>query len=113
MRLMLGKDGKPSLLVTVEDDYDTANFKFRVINGAWEGVFTNSHITILGIPGGGDYSDLGLTEILTDNQDRLRSDFTEFGSYNEVFLNFDNPNYIAPQYKRPVKFDDMDDDIPF
>ena len=113
MRLMLGNGNTPSLLVSVDDNYDPTNFKFSVINGAWDGVFTNGHVTVLGIPGGGDYSDLGITEILTDNQDRLRSDFTNFGSYNEVFANFDNPNYVAPEYKRYTKFDDMDDDIPF
>jgi hypothetical protein len=112
MRLMLGNVGNPSLLVSVDDNYDPQNFKFRVINGAWDGVFYKGHITVLGIPGGGDYSDLDITEILTDNQDRLRCNFTIFDDYNTVFINFHDENYVAPQYKQ-VKFDDMDDDIPF
>ena len=110
---MLGTPGNPSLLVTVDDGFDPTRFEFRVINGGWEGVFTNGHITVLGIPGGGDYSDLGITEILTDNQNRLRSDFTQFGSYDEVFINFDNPNYVAPEYKKFELPADWDDDIPF
>lgn len=113
MRLMLGTPGNPSLLVSVDDNYDPTTFKFSVINGQWDGVFTNGHVTVLGIPGGGDYSDLGITEILTDNQDRLRCDFTVFGDYNTVFDNFDNPNYVAPEYKQHANFDNMDDDIPF
>jgi hypothetical protein len=110
---MLGTPGNPSLLVTVEDNFDPALFKFRVINGAWDGVFTNGHVTVLGIPGGGDYSDLGITEILCTNQDRLRSDFTQFGSYDEVFYNFHNPNYVAPQYKKFEVPVDWDDNIAF
>ena len=113
MRLMLGNaDGKPELLVAVEDNFDPAKFEFRVVNGGWEGVFTNGHITVLGCPSG-VWSDLDITEILTDNQDRLRSDFTNFGSYDEVFANFDNPNYVAPEYKKPKYPDYWDDDIAF
>ena len=112
MRLMLGTENAPSLLVEVANDYNPTSFKFRVINGAWDGVFTNGHITVLGCPGGA-WSDLGITEILTDNQDRLRSDFTQFGSYDEVFNNFDNPNYIAPEYKKFEPPAYWDDDIAF
>jgi hypothetical protein len=109
---MLGDKNGPSLLVTVDDNYDPKKFEFTVINGAWDGVFTNGHITILGAPGG-DWSDLDITEILTDNQDRLRCDFTEFGSYNTVFRNFHNPNYVAPKPKK-VDYPAMwDDNIPF
>ncbi|MEN6291742.1 MAG: hypothetical protein ABFD07_06970 [Methanobacterium sp.] len=42
--------------------------------------------------------------ILTDDQTRLR------GDYNVVFDNFDNPEYVAPEYK----FEPLDDnDVPF
>jgi hypothetical protein len=43
---------------------------------------------------------------LCDNQDRLR------GDYQEVFNNFDNPDYVAPR-REVVWFDATDDDIPF
>ena len=113
MRLMLGTVDRPSLLVTVEEDYNPANFKFRVINGAWDGQFINGNITVFGSPGG-DFSSLDKIEILTDNQDRLRCDFTKFGDYNTVFANFDNIEYVAPAYKYTKEdFADMDDDIPF
>jgi hypothetical protein len=109
---MLGKPGDPQLLVTVNDNYDPKNFEFTVINGSWDGEFNNGHVTVLGVASG-DYTDLGITEILTDNQDRLRCDFTNFGSYNEVFNNFHNPDYVAPQYKEVQRPICWDDDIPF
>lgn len=110
MRLMLGTPGIPSLLVTVDDDFDPAHFAFTVINGAWEGKFTNGHVTVLGIPGGGDYSDLGITHILTEEQDRLRGENS--WDFQTVFNNFDNPAYVGPVWEKVV-FDNMDDDIPF
>ena len=108
MRLMLGTEGNPSLLVSVADNYDPTNFKFDVINGAWEGHFTNGHVSVLGGYGYSPppFSSLDTVGILTDNQDRLR------GEYKEVFNNFDNPNYVAPAYKY-VANDFEDDDIPF
>ena len=105
MRLMLGTKDCPSLLIELEQEMSPTHFDFWVVNGAWRGVFTNGYITILGCPGG-DYSSLEKTEILCDNQDRLR------GGYNTVFENFDNIDYVAPKHKQVV-FDDMDDDIPF
>lgn len=105
MRLMLGTKGNPSLLVDIDQERSMSDFDFWVVNGNWSGVFFNGHVTILGCPSG-DHSDLDQTEILCDNQDRLR------GNYNDVFDNFDNPEYVAPQPKK-VKFDYMDDDIPF
>lgn len=113
MRLMLGTPGNPSLLVTVEDDYESTYFKFTVINGGWEGAFTDGHITVYGAPGG-DFSILDTTEILTANQDRLRcgNGFYHDDGYEIVFANFHNPDYVAPEHKQ-VFFDDMDDDIPF
>ena len=107
---MLGTPGNPSLLVTVEDDFDPNRFEFRVINGSWNGVFTNGHITVLGIPGGGDFSDLDITHILTEDQNRLRGKTS--WDYQTVFNNFDNPAYVGPVWKKVV-FDYMDDDIPF
>jgi hypothetical protein len=105
MRLMLGTKDRPSLLIELEQEMSPTHFDFWVVNGAWYGVFTNGYITILGCPGG-DYTSLEKTEILCDNQDRLR------GDYDTVFANFDNVDYVAPVPKRVV-FDDMDDDIPF
>lgn len=108
MRLMLGTEGNPSLLVSVADNYDPTNFSFRVINGAWDGHFTNGHVSILGGYGYSPppYTHLDTTEILCRDPDRLR------GEYNEVFANFDNLNYVAPAYKY-VADDFDDDDIPF
>lgn len=103
MRLMLGTDERPDLLVEVFDLDDHNEFDFEVINGRWCGKYTNGHLTI-DYPAGA-WSTLDVIEILCDNQDRLR------GDYNDVFANFDNPNYIAPQPKPLPEF--WDDDIPF
>ena len=105
MRLMLGTKDKPSLLIELEQEMSPTHFDFWVVNGAWRGVFTNGHVTVLGCPSG-DFSSLEKTEILCDNPHRLR------GDYNNVFANFDNVDYVAPVPKQVV-FDDMDDDIPF
>jgi hypothetical protein len=103
---MLGVSGYPSLLVDVTNFDNQDNFDFYVINGAWDGKFQNGYITVLGAPDG-DFSDhLTHHTILTQNQDRLR------GDYQTVFNNFDNENFVAPQYSQ-VTFADMDDDIPF
>ena len=109
MRLMLGSDNRPRLLVNVKEDYDPAHFDFRVVNGAWDGTFYNGYITVH--HPWNPHSSLDKMEILTDNQDRLRSP-DHYGEYNEVFANFHNPDYVAPK-PEPVMFDDMDDDIPF
>ena len=105
MRLMLGTKDCPSLLIELEQEMSPTHFDFWVVNGAWQGVFTGGYITVLDCPSG-DFSSLEKTEILCDNQDRLR------GDYDTVFANFDNVDYVAPVPKRVV-FDDMDDDIPF
>lgn len=108
MRLMLGFPDKPELLVYVEDDFDVSCFYFEVINGYWNGIFTNGYITVLDCPSGAvTYIDRKM-EILSSDQDRLR------GDYQTVFDNFDNPNYVAlVQQKVVVDYSDMDDDIPF
>lgn len=98
---MLGTVGRPSLLVLVQQERSPTDFDFWVVNGCWDGIFNNGHVTILGSPSG-DFSDLEINEILCSNQDRLR------GNYQDVFNNFDNPEYVAPMPKK-VKFDDMDD----
>lgn len=105
MRLMLGTVERPSLLVSVHQEKSPTHFDFWVVNGCWEGTFYNGYVTVYGCPSG-DYSSLDRVEILTNNQDRLR------GDYNDVFNNFDNPNYVAPE-SEVVRFDDIDDDIPF
>ena len=105
MRLMLGTEDRPSLLIELEQEMSPTHFDFWVVNGAWQGVFINGYITVLDCPSG-DFSSLEKTEILCDNPDRLR------GDYDTVFANFDNVDYVAPVHKRVV-FDYMDDDIPF
>ena len=105
MRLMLGTEDRPSLLIELEQEMSPTHFNFWVVNGAWQGVFTNGYITVLDCPSG-DFSSLEKIEILCDNPDRLR------GDYDTVFANFDNVDYVAPIPKRVV-FDYMDDDIPF
>lgn len=105
MRLMLGTPDCPSLLVELEQEKSPTEFDFWVVNGAWYGTFINGHITVWDPPSG-DFSSLEKIEVLTDNPDRLR------GDYNDVFNNFGDPDYVAPKSK-VVRFDDMDDDIPF
>ena len=104
MRLMLGTKDRPSLLVDVQREKSPSEFDFWVINGAWEGTYTNGYVTVH--HPWNPHSSLEKVEILTDNQDRLR------GEYQEVFDNFDNVDYVAPK-REPVVFADMDDDIPF
>jgi hypothetical protein len=107
---MLGTpDNDPSLLVLVEDDFDPADFDFEVINGRWEGKFTNGHISVFGCPSG-DWSDLGVTHILSEDQHRLRG--KDSWDYQTVFDNWDNPNYVGPEWITP-HWPDMDDDIAF
>lgn len=108
---MLGKNNQPNLLISVDGKFSgigeptKERFDFWVVNGAWDGIYTDGFITVLGCPTG-NFSSLEKMEILTDNQDRLR------GEYQEVFNNWDNPNYVAP--KQEKIFDSFfDDDIPF
>ena len=104
MRLMLGTKDQPSLLIELEQEMSSTHFDFWVVNGAWAGTFYNGYVTIWHPDR--PWTNLDMTDILSDNQDRLR------GDYQEVFDNFDNPNYVAPR-REPMVFDDMDDDIPF
>lgn len=106
---MLGTKERPSLLVTVKQEYSPTHFDFEVINGRWDGTYTDGYITIH--HPWEPFTSLDKMEILCDNQDRLRSGGW-YGEYNDVFANFHNPDYVAPKPK-PVVFDDMDDDIPF
>ena len=103
---MLGTKDDPSLLIELEQEKSPTEFDFWVVNGAWRGTFINGYTTVWDCPGG-DFSSLEKIEILTDNQDRLR------GDYQEVFNNFDNPDYIAPKPKKFVQPASWDDDIPF
>jgi len=109
MRLMLGTQERPSLLVNVKQEYSTTHFDFWVVNGNWDGTFYNGYVTVHHPYN--PHSSLDKIEILCDNQDRLRSSDWS-GGYQTVFDNFNNPDYVAPKPK-PVVFDDMDDDIPF
>jgi hypothetical protein len=109
MRLMLGFNNIPSLLVNVDGKYSgigeptKTRFDFWVVNGGWEGIYTDGFVTVSHPPSGA-FSTLEKVEILSDNQDRLR------GNYQDVFDNWDNPNYVAPESK-VVFFED--DDIAF
>lgn len=109
MMLMLGTAGKPSLLVSVEQELSESMFDFHVINGRWDGTFIDGHITVWNPPSG-SWSSLDKLEILTDNQDRLRH---IVGEWREVFYNWDNVNYVAPRPKLPSYPAAWDDDIPF
>ena len=110
MRLMLGTQERPSLLVNVKDDYDPAHFDFRVVNGAWDGTFYNGYVTVH--HPWNPFSSLDKVKILSDNQDRLRSP-DHYGEYNDVFANFHNPNWVAPKPEPFVAPASWDDDIPF
>lgn len=114
MRLMLGKDNEPELLVftTKEHSPGLGHFDFTVINGAWDGTFNHGKITIYHPYE--PFSTLDKMEILSDNQERLAGRVYE---YQHVFDNWDNPDYVVPEHLRPRPvsevFPDLDDDIPF
>ena len=106
MRLMLGiDDSDPSLLVDITQEYSPTHFDFWVVNGAWDGTYQNGYITIW--HPWNPWTSLENTSILTDNQDRLR------GSYQTVFDNFQDADYIAPLPKKISLPAGWDDDIPF
>jgi hypothetical protein len=106
---MLGTAKRPSLLVNVVQEYSPTHFDFWVVNGAWDGTYTNGYVTVHHPDN--PHSSLDRVEILCNNQDRLRSSDWS-GGYQAVFDNFHNETYMAPKPK-PVVYDDMDDDIPF
>ena len=115
MRLMLGTEERPSLLVDIRQEFSPTHFDFWVVNGCWEGTYYNGYVTVHDCPSG-DYSSLDKIEILCDNQDRLRT--TGWHSdvdrgYQAVFNNFHNPDYIAPKPENVVIPADWDDDIAF
>jgi len=105
MRLMLGRNGLPDLLVTTNDNFNPDEFDFDVVNGAWTGKFHKGYISVLRCPSG-DFTSLNKMQILTNKQDRLR------GEYRDVFANFDNENYGVPK-STFVAPESWDDDIPF
>ena len=110
MRLMLGTVDKPSLLIDVGQEYDGLNhFDFHVVNGQWDGTYYNGYVTVH--HPWNPHSSLDKVEILCDNQDRLRS--VPWYDYQEVFNNFDNPNYVAPMPKKFIPPAGWDDDIAF
>lgn len=105
MRLMLGSNNQPSLLVSVEQEYAPDHFEFWVVNGAWNGTFRYGNVTVW--QPWEPWTSLAKTEVLCDNQDRLR------GEYQTVFNNFDNPDYVAPKPEKFVLPAGWDDDIAF
>lgn len=103
MRVMLGKNGKPGLLVQVTNQRAVTDFDFTVINGGWTGAYKGRDIHVFGdepLVYAAGY------DILTMNQDRLR------GDYQDVFDNFGNPQYVAPG-ARVTLAHQGDDDLPF
>ena len=104
MRLMLGPNDTPSLLVNVEQEYALDHFEFWVVNGAWAGTFYQGKITVWHPDS--PWTDLVNLGVLSQDQDRLR------GDYQPVFDNWSNPNWRAPKHQ-PVEHLDWDDDIPF
>ena len=112
MRLMLGTKERPSLLVNVKQEYSPTHFDFEVINGRWDGTYTDGYVTVWGCPSG-DYTSLDKVEILSDNQDRLRSSNDWDRGYEDVFANFHNPDYVAPKPKKVELPASWDDDIAF
>ena len=107
---MLGTAERPSLLVNIKQEYSPTHFDFWVVNGAWEGTFYNGYVTVHHPYN--PHSSLDKVEILCDNQDRLRSSDWG-GGYQEVFDNFNNPDYVAPKPKQVKLPEHWDDDIPF
>lgn len=117
MRLMLGVNDEPSLLVDVKENIDRNEFDFYVVNGDWHGKFDNGSITVFteGLSKTNPIYD-GY-EILCDNQMRLRD------NYQTVFANFHDEDFKSPMF--PLTEDDWDeldnyedehtwmDDIPF
>lgn len=116
MRLMLGKNNVPSLLVEVdESDYNLNEFNFNVVNGAWEGIYNRMFRLVYVCYTKDTVYDV---EILSDNQDRLRSGGIGVrgywdNRYNDVFENFSNPDYVAPKREVVKQPDDWDDDIAY
>lgn len=104
MRLMIGDENEPRILVEVENWYDPRVFKFWVVNGAWYGTFDNGKVRVEGKYGDGPVT--YTAKILCDDQNRLR------GDYQTVFNNFSKVDYEAPRLKR-VDISDLDDDTPF
>tara|TARA_R110000772_G_C13233919_1_gene433058 strand:- start:677 stop:1162 length:486 start_codon:yes stop_codon:yes gene_type:complete len=111
IRLMLGIDGQPHLLVEVTMWFEGRNrFDFYVVNGDWHGEFDHGSMIVI-------FGEENKAEprkgyaIICDDQDRLR------GEYQTVFNNYGNSNYISPPEKPREKDDDwndyFDDDIPF
>jgi len=105
MRLMIGDENDPRILVEVEDHYDPRVFKFWVVNGCWNGAFDNGRVFVEGEYGDGHV--VYTAKILCDDQDRLR------GDYQDVFNNFSNEDYKAPSPAKCADMSDIDDDIPF
>lgn len=111
---MLGVAGEPTLLVDAPENWkDKEVFDFYVVNGAWNGRLTKESfntgvVRIEPTQKRFDDDEDHLVEILTDNQDRIR------GGYQDVFENFHNKDYKAPEYKFIASEDDYyDDDIAF
>jgi hypothetical protein len=107
---MLGTVERPSLLVNVKQEYSPTHFDFWVVNGNWDGTYYNGYVTVH--HPWNPFSSLDKVEILCNDQDRLRSSDWS-GGYQEVFNNFDNPDYVAPKPKKVELPADWDDDIPF
>ena len=92
---MLGRE-RPELLVEVDNDYDSTDFKFTVVNGGWTGKFKNGIIDDFGS------EQVALFKILSDDQDQLRF------NYEIVFQNWSTPKKAPKQTKqKPVNEEDI------
>lgn len=77
---MLGYKDDPILLVEVDNEFDSCNFKFYVINGDWYGHYTNSGIKLMSYPD--DPFIYKSIQILSKDQELLS------GHYEDAFDKF-------------------------
>lgn len=93
IRLMLGRNGKPCILVEVEHDYDQHDFQFSAVNGGWSGRLVNGELN--------DGENVLKFDILSDDQEQLR------GRYEVVFGNWAKPKR-EPKPTKPKEVDEED-----
>jgi hypothetical protein len=99
MKLMLGVDSRPYLLVKVTNQRSSEDFDFEVVNGLWKGAYLNGTSTVH--QWGKSLCSPNKLGIICDNQDRLR------GNYQTVFDNFHDEKYVASNYNVTLDVDDI------
>ncbi len=90
---MLGRDGKPTILVEVDHDYDQQDFQFSVVNGGWSGRLVKGELN--------DGESVIKFDILSDDQEQL------CGRYETVFCNWSKPKR-KPKPTKPKEVDEND-----